>query len=251
VAAIQQLLGKVQGYQGVLDKENAAALKIFDPHRSNGPESAAKLGLLPKDSAPYSTVFTNADNLRKQMIEQAKSMKGYEDSIEASHEEAKLQTLSPELKLPGYIKHATDLQVKVRTLTDRLSSKGVGAKNILDGGKEYKEQWAKFVETATLAAPDKKEVMKKMAKERMEQRYEQVKELEEGLKKTFVTAAELLKRGLAGIPRDFQTRPEVKVQTDGAMQALHDGKAFYDRWVKARTAAEGPYQIAVQTIDNA
>jgi hypothetical protein len=251
VAAIQQLLDKVKPFQDALDKLNTNTLAKFDPHRST--DKPSDLGLQTKDVEPFAAIFTQADNLRKKMVEQAKDIKPFEDSISSSLEEARVATLPDQDRLAAYLKLATDLQVKVRVITSRFDSKALLPKGILDGDYEYKDSfyqnYVSYLEK-TPNTPDKAEA-RKNAKTRAKLRYEQVHELEAGLKASLANGLKMAKRGIEGIPKPVQSNPAVREQITGTTTALQEAKAYYDRWVKARTDAEQPYIDALKAIDKA
>ena len=229
-----------------LKKKNGELHIQFDPFRG-ATESASTHKIAEIDAKPYAQYFTEADNLRKDMVGiQEEVEEIFKESI-TSIKQAQTATLEGGSQSAAYLKIAEGLAKSYGGLGKTMTS-APGAKSIMGKGTPYKDSWKTFIGSVTGAKQEDRAKLKPMAKDRMKQRKDQVDELEKQLETIYNTANTGFTKGLAGIPektRDGDIKKQIQLAQDG----LNAGKEFLELWKKDNADAQSTYLEAIKAID--
>lgn len=231
-----------------MKKKNAELFKIFDPHRGSG-EKAKEFGITDKDAAPYASVFTDADTLRKELIEQEREVELLVKDAIASVKEAQAATLTGAAKEKAYLKILQDLSKNYGDLGKTMDG-AMGAKSILGKGKDYKDSWDMFVTGVTKAPKEDRAKLKPIATQRATQRRDQVNDLEAQLGRIYDHANKAIDKGIKGIPVDAR-QGKIAEQITKVQDGLQTGKDYYDEWARQNAAAQSTFTAAMKKIANA
>jgi hypothetical protein len=230
-----------------LKKRNEEMHQMFDPHRS-ATENPSTHKLSTKDTTgKYSSIFTDADNLRAEMIGMQESIEDIFKEALTSVKEGQAATLQGNSQSMAYEQIATNLVENYATLGKRMEEYA-GMKSILMQGKDYTQTWKTYIQAVEMQEPSKRAEMKVSAKDRAKQRFDQVNDLEVQLERMYKTGLAGFTKALNGIPQNMRGGEALK-KINRAQLGIDAGKAYLDRWKDINQKGTVTYHEAMKAID--
>ncbi|MFO0820429.1 MAG: hypothetical protein U1A77_20955 [Pirellulales bacterium] len=232
-----------------MKSEFAEYFKLFEPHRSNA-EKADTHQLEQSDLDDYKGVFTEADNLRKELEELMKLVESVFQETIASAKEAQATTLKGANQAAAYLKVATDLAKTYGDIGAKVKGSFI-AKSILgDKSVAYRDSWMGGFFRGIEAEKDKEKQAEliRLGKIRAQQRRDQVDELETQLKRIYESAEQAINKIIKGIPEESQVG-EIAEKIELVRKSLKQVEDYLNQWVEENAAAHKTYDEAMNKVD--